>query len=454
MLFLLRLIHENASDLGYLLHKHPAKVQQFSLPFGESTVFYPEVSDESTTACLLVNVDPIYLSRLRAGDVGRPLEPYVNDRPYTANSFLSVALGDAFRTAMTGRSQHRPELAAQALQLEIEIPVLKCNSGLDLMQRIFEPLGYTIEAQQLPLDEQFPDWGPSPYFHAKFRVQARVQDVLRHFYVLLPVLDNAKHYFISMDEIEKLLRNGEGWLEQHPERELILKRYLKYRQNLIRKAALQFETEEEEENPIQETPEQKEKRISLNQQRLTAATEALVSSGTKTVLDLGCGEGNLLRHLVKHPFQRIVAVDASIRPLELAKEKFAGKSIEFMHSSITYLDDRLTGFDAAALIEVIEHLDPERIQAMERSVFGHMKPRTVVVTTPNVEYNVLFEEMTGLRHRDHRFEWTRAEFQNWASKVAETYGYQTEFRTVGDVHELYGSPTQLALFTRTPRSKA
>ncbi|GEM44987.1 3' terminal RNA ribose 2'-O-methyltransferase Hen1 [Deinococcus cellulosilyticus] len=454
MLFLLRLNHENASDLGYLLHKHPEKVQDFSLPFGSSTVFYPEVSEHTATACLMVNIDPVYLSRLRSGDASRPLEPYVNDRPYTANSFLSVALGDAFRTAMNGKSQSRPDLAAQPLSFEIEIPVLKCNTGEELIRRVFEPLGYSLEVKQLPLDEHFPAWGVGPYFHVTFKVQARLQDLLRHFYVLLPVLDNAKHYFIDVAEIEKLLRNGEGWLEQHPERELILKRYLKYRQNLIRKAEQRFETEEEEEEGGAETPEQKEKRISLNQQRLTAVSEALVASGAKTVLDLGCGEGNLLRHLVKHRFQRIVAVDASIRPLELAKEKFEGKPVEFLHSSVTYLDDRLTGFDAAALVEVIEHLDPDRIQAMERSVFGHMKPQTVVVTTPNVEYNVLFEDMTGLRHRDHRFEWTRAEFQAWAGRVAETYGYTTEFRTVGDVHEVHGSPTQMAIFTRMVRRTA
>lgn len=453
MLFVLRLIHQNASDLGYLLHKHPDKVQTFNLPFGSSTVFYPEVTEDRATACLLVNIDPVYLSRLRSGDANRPLEPYVNDRPYTANSFLSVALGDALRTAMNGRSQHRPELAAAALHFEVEIPVLKCNTGEDLIRRIFEPLGYTLEVKPLPLDDQFPEWGPSTYFHVTLKAEIRLQDLLRHFYVLLPVLDNAKHYFIEAAEIEKLLRNGEGWLEQHPERELILKRYLKYRQHLVRKAAQRFETEDEETEIPTETPEQKEKRISLNQQRLTGVTEALVASGAKTVLDLGCGEGNLLRHLIKHNFQRIVAVDASIRPLELAKEKYDGKQIEFLHSSVTYLDDRLTGFDAAALVEVIEHLDPDRIQAMERSVFGHMKPRTVVVTTPNVEYNVLFEDMTGLRHRDHRFEWTRAEFQQWAGRVAETYGYTTEFRTVGDVHAEHGSPTQMAVFTGTARSK-
>lgn len=452
MLFLLRLNHTPASDLGYLLHKHPDKVQDFNLPFGRSTVFYPEVTDSHATICLMVQVDPIELSRWSAGNESRPLEPYVNDRPYTANSFLSVALGDAFRTAMNGKSQGRPELVTEALSLEIEIPVLRCHGGEDLICKMFEPLGYALEVQPLMLDEQFPEWGSGPYFHVKFRVQRMMQEVLRHFYVLLPVLDNAKHYFIDASEIEKLLRNGEGWLEQHPDRELILKRYLKYRQRLIRQAADRFEPDEEE-KPEQETPEEKEVRISLNRQRLTAVCEALVASGAKTVLDLGCGEGNLLRHLLKHPFQRIVAVDASIRPLMLAREKYEGKPVEFLHSSITYLDDRLTGFEGAALVEVIEHLDPDRLQAMERSVFGHMKPRTVVVTTPNVEYNVLFEGMQGLRHHDHRFEWSRAEFQSWAKQVCSTYGYTAEFRMVGDVHEQYGPPTQMAIFTFTPIEK-
>jgi len=108
----------------------------------------------------------------------------------------------------------------------------------------------------------------------------------------------------------------------------------------------------------------------------------------------------------------------------------------------------LSGFDAATVIEVIEHLDQARLAAFERVLFEFAKPKAIVMTTPNVEYNVKFETLPAgkMRHKDHRFEWTRLQFQSWAQAQADQYGYNVRFLPVGAEDELVGSPTQMAIF--------
>lgn len=232
MLLTISTTHEPATDLGFLLHKNPARVQTEALPFGQAHVFYPEADETRCVAALLVEIDPVALVRGRE-DVGRA-EQYVNDRPYAANSYLSVAIGRLFTTAMSGRSKERPELAEAAIPLVAELPVIAGDDSL--VRRLFEPLGYDIEIQEAQLDESFPEWGTSPYVSLRLGGTRRLQDLLMHLYVLIPVLDGKKHYWVAEDEIEKLLRRGEGWLATHPERELIVSRYLKRQRSLTREA--------------------------------------------------------------------------------------------------------------------------------------------------------------------------------------------------------------------------
>ena len=237
MLLTISTTQQPATDLGYLLHKNPARLQTEELSFGTGYVFYPEASAERCTAALLIEIDPVALVRGRgpAGEGGQ-LEQYVNDRPYAANSFLSVAMGRMFTTAMSGRSKERQELADTAIPLTAHPAVIAARGGEDLVRRLFEPLGYTVELQGSRLDEKFPEWGESPYVALTVSGTVRLQDLLTHLYVLIPVLDNEKHYWVAQDEIEKLLRRGEGWLPQHPEKDLIVSRYLKRQRNLTREA--------------------------------------------------------------------------------------------------------------------------------------------------------------------------------------------------------------------------
>ena len=471
MLLTLTTTHEPATELGYLLHKNPAKVQTFNLPFGRAQVFYPEATPERCTAALLLEIDPVGLVRGRgpAGE-GFALQQYVNDRPYTASSFLSVAISQVFGSALGGRCKDRPQLAEAAIPLEAKLSVVPCRPGEEFLRGLFEPLGYAVEVERHALDTHFPDWGEGWYYAMTLRKTTRLCDLLRHLYVLVPVLDNDKHYWIGDDEVDKLVRQGEGWLAEHPQRESIVRRYLKHRPALAREALGRLLAVEEEANATDDPEAARERRdreeeavekpLSLNEQRLAAVLAALRASGAASVLDLGCGEGRLLTLLQpERTFTRILGMDVSPATLQIAVRRLhydrfteaQRARLSLVQGSLLYRDKRLEGFDAAALVEVVEHLDPPRLRAAERVVFEFARPGTVIITTPNRDYNPKWETLPAgkFRHRDHRFEWSRAEFQAWANDVAARHGYQARFLPVGAEDAALGAPTQMGIFART-----
>lgn len=450
-----------ATDLGYLLHKHPDRAQAFPVAAGTAHVFYPKAEPDECTAALLVDIDPVALVRGRGAKTGFALGQYVNDRPYAAGSMLAVAMGSVFKTALNGRCDARPELAGMPIPLRVRVPALTCRGGHDLVNRLFGPLGWQVEATPIPLDPAFPAWGASRYADVRLTGRLRLADALKHLYVLLPVLEGAKHYWVSEDEIDKLMRAGDGWLTTHPERELITSRYLAYRTAYVHSALTRLA--EAEGTPVEvldnalaepvitDAPEP------LAAQRRGSVLAVLRASGARRVLDLGCGGGALLVDLLAEPgFTEIVGVDVSARALEEAQRRLdrladrQRERVSLRQSALTYADASLAGFDAAVLMEVIEHVDPTRLPALEHAVFGVARPDTVVVTTPNVEYNVRFPTLPAgtFRHADHRFEWTRAQLRDWAAGVCAAYGYQVRHLPVGQEDPTVGPPTQLAVFSR------
>jgi 3' terminal RNA ribose 2'-O-methyltransferase Hen1 len=464
MLLTITTTHRPATDLGYLLHKHPGRFQSYDLSFGQAHAFYAEATEDRCSACLLLDVDPVGMVRGK-GQAEGLLDQYVNDRPYVASSLLSVAISQVFGTALQGRCNDRPELAASPIPLEARLDVLPVRGGERFLRAVFEPLGYAVEAIRHPLDERFPEWGESPYFSVTVAKEATLSELLTHLYVLAPVFDNQKHYFVGDDEIEKLLAKGAGWLAGHPEKEEIARRYLRSRPSLYRQALARLVQEEqptaaeETERPGDRAEDALERPPSLHEQRIGAVLAALRASEARRVLDLGCGEGRLLRELLKdRQFDEIVGVDVSVRSLETARDRLhldrlperQSARIKLLHGSLTYRDRRLEGFAAAAVVEVVEHLDPPRLSSFERTLFEFARPRIVVLTTPNREYNVTWENVgpERLRHPDHRFEWTRDEFHAWAEGVARRFGYNVRFLPVGPVEEALGPPTQMGVFHR------
>lgn len=475
-----------ASDLGYLLHKHPDRVQSFGQSTGVAHVFYPEADDERCTVALLLEVDPVALVRGTGRREPSALAQYVNDRPYVASSHLVVALGKVFRSALAGRCDTRPELVDAVWPLEVHVPVAVAAGGPDAARRLLAPLGWEVTATPLPLDPQVPAWGDSRYVELRLRGAHRVADALSHLYVLLPALEGSKHYWVGDDEVDKLLRAGGDWLAAHPARDEVARRYLA-RSGRLTSAALERLADVEEvvtlddavpdpdaatgtgtptetptgtpADPTDPAGSAGARSVPLVARRHEAVLAALRDAGATSVVDLGCGEGALLERLLAEGYPRVLGTDVSVRALTTAARRLhldrlperVRARVDLLQSSVTYTDARVAGFDAAVLMEVVEHLDPERLAAMERAVLGAAGPGTLVVTTPNAEHNVRYPALAAgsLRHHDHRFEWTRAQFRAWARRAADAYGYTVVFAPVGDDDPEVGPPTQLAVLTRT-----
>ncbi|EFC86704.1 3' terminal RNA ribose 2'-O-methyltransferase Hen1 [Parafrankia sp. EUN1f] len=528
--------YQPATDLGFLLHKHPDRVHRFDTAAGPAHVFYPEATDARCTAALLLEVDPVGLVRGSSRSTGRRGQAgggrdtagahYVDDRPYAASSLLAVAMAAVFSTAMAGRCRARPELVTTPLPLSIRLPSLPCRGGgADLVRRLFEPLGWQVEANPLPLDPNFPDWGDAPHHDVTLTGTALLADALTQAYVLLPVLDDAKHYHVGRDEIDKLVREGARWLPGHPEQRLIARRYLAHRSGLATAALTQLSVAEDltaegipdgfepgrltsdatepdpaanaepdrtmetglttnpepgliqaagqgpstvpstvpgavpgavqgaDADPVNGdgTPE-----LPLAEQRRRAIMAELRTAGARRVADVGCGAGRLVARLVAdRAFTEIVAVDVSHRALELTARRLHVEQmsdrdrerVRLVVSSLLYRDDRLTGMDAIVLSEVVEHVDPPRLPVLADVLLGHARPGTLLITTPNREYNVRYDGLPPgvLRHRDHRFEWTRAEFTAWIGDLVAGYPYRARIGGIGADDPEVGQPTQLAV---------
>ena len=475
MLLTITTTHQPATDLGYLLHKNPARLQSVDIAYGQAHIFYPEATPERCTAALLLDIDPVALVRTHRGPAGEgfALEQYVNDRPYAASSFLSTALVKAFNTAMNGVCKDRPALPETLLPLEATVAALPAANA-EQLRRLFEPLGYAVEITEYPLDPTVPAWGNSRYHTLHLRHPAlRLRDLLSHLYVLIPVLDRGdKHYWISAEEADKLLRRGADWLPRHPDREFITRRYLRFAEYVNPMLARLLATDEAASDDVPEavasteqqerTPPPNDAQLappSLHDLRLDRVAEEIKRLGARRVLDLGCGEGKLVRRLLKNPqIEHVLALDVSHRELQRAQERLhlaempprQRERLTLTQGSLLYHDPRLAGYDAAAVVEVIEHLDESRLLAFEQVVFARAQPGAVLITTPNADYNQRYETLSAgqFRHQDHRFEWTRAQFTTWAAGVAERHGYRVRVEPLGPEDAAVGAPSQLAVFEK------
>ena len=460
MLLTIRNRTRPARDLGYLLRKHPDRAQAFELPFGVAHVFYPSAGDEECTAALFLDVDPVTLVRGKASSAeGGLVEAYVNDRAYVASSFLSVAIARVLSGALNGRSE-QPDMGERIMDLQAVVTPIRGADG-DLTQRLFGPLGYEVESCGVDVPALA---ASGSHFRVTLSANTTLQKLLNHIYVLVPVLDGSKHYWVGEEEVEKLFRFGKEWLPAHPEREFITKRYLRRAPSLARVAVARLAALDDSiaaDTPqvrnAAEREEALERPLRLQDRRIASVVSALHQLGAKSVVDVGCGEGDLLAALARDAqIERIVGTDVSARELERAKARLEHvtmatsqrERIGLFQSSALYFDRRLNGADAIALLEVIEHVEPDRLATLERILFGINKPRSAIVTTPNREYNHLFPSLDrgSMRHPDHRFEFSRQEFADWACAVALQHGYTVSIEPVGDVDAAFGAPTQMAVF--------
>ncbi|MFZ4843620.1 methyltransferase domain-containing protein [Mycetocola saprophilus] len=493
----------HASGLNHLLHKHPDRVHRREKNGSTATVFTPVFEPDRATVGLLLEVDPIGLVRGQgAARDSFTLGQYVNDRPYAANSLLAVALRQSFSTAFAGNSTARADIVDIPLPLRFEIPALP---GDTLIRELFEPLGWRVSETEVPLDPEIPAWGSAAAHRVVLEQDIVLARALSQLYVLLPVLDGAKHYWVDQSETQTLLRHGGDWLASHPRRELILRRALIHQGEYVDEAIAALDGVADAPGTpgawnaqgVSDAPDAQgtpgalatpatgaaasaigsaanktgpsasatgpaasaTPRISLARERRDGILTRLRELPVSTVVDMGCGQGALLNVLLRDArFTRVIGADVSPSVLAQAERALGldrmpetqRARLELVQSSLTYRDDRLAGADAMVLMEVIEHLDAERLPRLELAVFAHARPAHVLVSTPNAEYNVHYPGLApgSFRHTDHRFEWTRAEFADWAERVAAEHGYLVAYSGLGPEDPATGAPTQLATFTR------
>ena len=403
MLLTLRTPEPRNSGFARLPGHGAEPVQGLGVPGGRAHLFSPGAEE----VAVMLELDPVTPG-------ARP--SFRGYKAYSAPALLGMALGRFFPSALAGEDD-----VPQAV--EVRVSVLPCTAGEAVFSRIFGPLGYAVDATRLPLDPEQPRAGQGWLYVVALSGRQRLRDVLSHLRILLPFFDSDGLLRESGAGAMELWEEGRPWLQAHPEREMLERR-------LLGRAP----------RPV------------LHDQRHEAVLAALKESGARRVLDLGCGTGPLLRRLLEEPqFEEVVGVEVERGALAQAAAQLPpGGRGRVLHGSLAYRDARLAGFDAAAIVEVVEHLDPPQLAAFEGVVWEAARPATVVVTTPNAEYNTLYEYHRGgrLRHPDHRFEWTRAEFRAWAQGVAARHGYGVRFGAVGPEDERVGPLTQMAVFAR------
>lgn len=462
MLINITVTGENAKALSYILWKNPDHIFDREFSSGHVVVFFSEYSNQKATASLLVLVDSVGMVR---SEWGRISSSYVDHRPYAASSIASVALKEAYSSAFAGKSE-TAEIDAvikQKLPVEIELSSVWVKGGVQSIHDFFEPLGYAVNAEKLLYESKWLK-SDSCVFNVTLTGMQTILDLLRHLYVLLPALDNKKHYFVNENEIVKLLSHGEGWLETHPYKERIVSRYLIHRHNLIEEAleqlAEEVQDEETEENAAG-AEEAMERPIRLQEERLQTALAVMrtLDPAPLKIGDIGCGSGDFIRLIENdRAFSEVIGMDVSSKVLQIAEKRlhldrrnaWQSPKISLIHGSLAYKDSRLKGLDAVLMFEVIEHIDAIKLPVVEYNIFEFLTPGYVMVSTPNKEYNQLFPslEKNALRHRDHRFEWTRDEFRQWAGAVTAKYPYEVDFFQVGPRDDNLGAPTQMAVFRK------
>ncbi|WP_342431763.1 3' terminal RNA ribose 2'-O-methyltransferase Hen1 [Neobacillus sp. FSL H8-0543] len=433
-----------AETVSYLIAKNPTNLYERNEKGFKVRLVYPTFTNDEAEFLIYVQPDPIDLARNSAEKYD--ITSYINDREFAVSSIFVSAIRKALGTALNGKpDEEYTEWVDHPFVMELNFGPVATDLNDREIEDLFKPIGYkvTIESGVSTFREKS---------SAKFITitgEQTVQNALKHISTLIPVIDNYKHYFIDEREVEKLDRYGDDWLESHPAKLLILKRALRY-QSLIVKS--KFYHREQSTKGIVEQP-----KVRLNEQRYDAIVNYIKGlPNRETIVDLGAGEGKLS---VQFGFidgvKEILSIEPSSKSRVKAIKRFQEENDKERYiepkslaGSLYYFDERLQNKDIIVLCEVIEHIDEHRLPNIFKTIVNDYRPRILIVTTPNQEYNVVYEMDDEMRHDDHRFEWTRAEFREKCEQWTKDSSYQVSFQGIGEEIESYGQPTQMAIFRR------
>ncbi|WP_078410010.1 3' terminal RNA ribose 2'-O-methyltransferase Hen1 [Priestia abyssalis] len=448
----IKVLGEGAENLSRLLAKNPNNLYDREEKGNRIRLVFTSSNEKEAEAVIFVTPDPVELVRNSPGIFD--ITQYINDREFVVSSLFCSYIRTALGTALNGKPKEEfIQWVDHHFEMEIGFGPVASRLSDQKIHELFEPLGYLVEIERGEADYSFNLKQKSSARYLKLKGRITVQQALRHLFILIPVLDNYKHYFIDEKEIEKIQRYGEGWLDEHPLRSYIIEQSLRFKE-LINKVPISpsIATENKVNDDVSAPP-----KIRLNELRYQAIIDKVESLPFhQKIVDFGSGEGKLSVRLGMVPnVQEILAVEPSessqLRALERF-EKAAGKD-QFVcptpiWGSLFYYDKRLRGKDIIILCEVIEHIDEFRLPNIMKTIFSEYQPNALIVTTPNREYNAVYDMDENIRHADHRFEWTRGEFKDWCETWVSSFPYSMHLQGIGQEYEEYGFPTQMCTFVR------
>jgi len=414
----------HARAISHLLAKNPATVYERQVKGHAVRFVYHKMTDDELYASIFVTPDSLALVK---DNEAFDITHYINDREFAVSTIFLSLIRSALGTALNGKPKEEYiQFAAMDFPFTFEFGPISSRLTDEEIRNIWEPLGYEVTINTMTDAKR-----------ARFLTLTNtitLKKALQQIFILIPVMDDYKHYFIDEAERERLENYGEGWLETHPMREFIYKKALRFKQLYM----------SEEEN------EQKVNKPSLNTRRYETIADAVTALKPKTVIDMGAGEGKLSMLLAQiDSITNLYSVDPSNHALARMQKRFADQQFAaapiIKWGSLYYEDKEFTEADVFILCEVIEHIDEERLPQIMHLITQNYTPKHLIITTPNAEYNTVYE-LEVMRHDDHRFEWDRKQFEAWCKAVAPNYDLQ--FEGIGSVHEQYGAPTQMCIMTR------
>ncbi|WP_310831561.1 3' terminal RNA ribose 2'-O-methyltransferase Hen1 [Paenibacillus pedocola] len=474
MHLIIRATGTGAGMLSHLLAKNPNNLYDRTEKEARVRIVFTVSSEEETEAVIYVTPDPIELVK---GDSSahNDITQYINDREFVTSSLFCSYIRPALGTALNGKPKEAyMPWVGKPLKLELTFGPVASNLPDRTLEELFTALGYEVQLERGDAEYSFALKTRSSARYIKLAGEQTLQTALQQLFVLIPALDDYKHYYISDDEVDKIRRYGAGWLEEHPQRSLILKRTLRFAGAIKQYEAMAAkEKRSTAENSVDSedvpaavtvsgesavTEMQEEPKIRLNDLRYAAIAAAVEELYAKaTIVDFGSGEGKLSAKLSSVPGVReIKAVEPSAASQLRAMDRFAKLADkpgiivpDPVTGSLFYFDESLRGKDVMILCEVIEHIDEYRLARVMENIFAEYAPKTLIVTTPNKDYNAVYEmEQEELRHGDHRFEWGRKAFSVWCARWTETFDYTAELTGIGEGSVEFGYPTQMAIFTK------
>lgn len=440
----IRAIGQDVKVISYLLAKNPNNVYERSVNGHLVRMFFSSFTEEEVCVTFFVTTDSIELSRNNPEKYD--ITSYINDREFVVSSIFCTFLRTALGTALNGKPKEEYiSWVDHPFPLEFSFGPLASPLSDQAIVDLFEPLGYMVEITYGAVDYQMNLKRKSTARFVTIKGMTTLQKGLQQLFVLIPVLDDYKHYYIDEKEVDKMERYGEGWLDQHPQRELIVRKALRFKDvySLLEKKKEQdFKTE---------------RKIRLNDRRYEKLVQYVQQLPYReSIVDFGSGEGKLSEKLgFVNGVKEILAVEPSesesLKALKRFEKVVKDKNFllpKQMMGSLFYYDERLKNKDVMILCEVIEHIDMDRLPKIMKTILQDYLPKALLITTPNMEYNQVYDMGDGYRHHDHRFEWTRAEFKSWCESQDKKNEYELTFDGIGEEHAVYGHPTQMCLFKR------